>query len=207
MKRIVIATLVFMVLVLFGIGSSASAQTSCPNIEGIWDFDQTFIELCYTTPPVFTFGPPVYYAPGIVQGETDANPSGTPTYVRKTGIQEFFQDPNNNCFFWSKRVTTNQGRYASPPNPLEPPPELFYDRTDWCVGTFHGFDGGKITMRIIPNAGAPAARIEGKIAGVDRKGRPKAIEYLIDTDIPSPLCGSPGLTGADVGMGTFYNRR
>ncbi len=203
MKRIVLASLVSMVLVFFGFGSSASAQTSCPNIEGIWDFDQTFIELCYTTPPG-------YYAPGIVRGETDANPSGTPTYVRKMGTQEIFQDPNHNCLFWSKRTTTNQGRYSTPPDPqiIPPPlqPPFLPERIDWYVGMIHN-SGNKLTMRIMPNMGTPAARVEGKFTSFDRRNRPDEIEYLVDTDIPSPLCGGQGLTGADAGMGTFYNRR
>ena len=38
MYRIVLASFVFMVLVLFGIGSLASAQTECPNIEGSLGF-------------------------------------------------------------------------------------------------------------------------------------------------------------------------
>jgi hypothetical protein len=208
MKRIVIATLVFMVLVLFGIGSSASAQTSCPNIEGVWDFDQTYIELCYTTPPHFYWNPPepYEYAPGIVQGQTDANPSGTPTYVRKTGTQEIFQDPNNNCLFWGKRIVTSQGRSTNPSDPQITVWPLTPNRVDWYVGTMHS-GGNKLTMRVIPSNGTPATRTEGKITNVDRRGRPKEIEYLVDTDVSEPLCGPGAFTGADAGMGTFYNRR
>jgi hypothetical protein len=206
MYRIVLASFVFMVLILFGIGSLASAQSSCPNIEGIWDFDQTYIELCYTTPPVFYFSPPTYiYQPGIVQGES-ITPSGTPTYVRKMGTQEIFQDPNNNCLFWGKRIVTNQGRYSTPPDPQTMPWPLTPQRVDWYVGTIHS-GGNKITMRAIPSDGTPPARSEGKITSVDRRGRPKEIEYLVDTDVPEPLCGPGAFTGADAGMGTFYNLR
>jgi hypothetical protein len=203
MYRIVIASLVFMVVIFFGMGLPVTAQTNCPNIEGVWDFDQTFIELCYSTAPGV-------YAPGIVKGETLDNTSGTPTYVRKMGTQEFFQDPNHNCLFWAKRIMTNQGRYSTPPDPQVIPPPLqppwLPERIDWYVGMIDN-GGSKLTMRIIPNAGTPAARAEGKITSFDRRNRPKEIEYIVDTDVPSPFCGGPGLTGADKGAGSFYNRR
>ena len=62
-------------------------------------------------------------------------------------------------------------------------------------------------MRIIPSMGTPATRVEGKITSFDRRNRPDEIEYLVDTDIPCHFVDGRGLTGADAGMGTFYNRR
>jgi hypothetical protein len=205
MYRTAVATLVFVSLVCLGAFSNVYAQGSplqtCPDIRGTYDFEATYIQVLYTTPPKIKASK---YTPGNIQGQgwTGYEESGVPTYVKKKGTFTIYQgsapagttDTGLSCLFHAKRVhdyterfgfNAKEGAYLATP----------YE--DWYTGAIHG--GTKITMRVIANEATPAARYSGDIVAVDNQ-----ILYVNESDLPSAVAG--GYLGAFTGKGRLFNR-
>jgi len=199
MYRIAAAVLVFVSLVCIGALSNVYAQgapqQSCPDIRGTYDFEATYIQLLYTTPPKIKAGK---YTPGIIQGQAD---TGTPTYVKKTGTFTIYQgsapegttDTGLSCLFHAKRVQnyTKASGYANYELDLATPYE------DWYTGAIHG-GGTKVTLRVITNVATPAARYSGDIATDGQ------ILYVNESDLPTTVAG--GYLGAFTGKGRMFNK-
>jgi len=209
MYRIAVAAFFFVSLVCFGVGSNVYAQlTNCPDVRGTWDFQQTYIQICYTTPPQLTVPPTPSYSPGTIQGQEypGYEESGVPTYVTKTGTYTIYQYQNPDtsefsCFIHAKRVHnhTKNSAYIVNEYDVNPP------REDWYSGVIHGA-GTRLTMRAIPSESSPAGRWEGELIKNKRTREVTEICYVADTDLPAPLCYPILNTGATAGGGHLYNR-